>query len=317
MSATARALTPEPVDPSSVTAEEALAAQELQAQEDAHLEELASHSTEYATRGARKHRTIKPNLRMVAPLRAEKASRGMFAIIVGGLLMVGMVVILVINTTIAQSAFTVSELQAQQASLAQQEQQLSRQIADAAAPDALVQKARAMGMVPSENPVFLNPDGSIVGSPKPARGATSTAPTLKTPADLTAGEGVDSGSAGLPNSLPADYDPATADAAQLQARDFNQPRSTGPKVSAAQRAASTPVTLGATDLTAAPVDAAATAGEAGATDATTATTSTTSTKAGTTAKAAGKGAKPKPGQWSDTIDVSGLSADSLSAVPVP
>ena len=39
MSATARALTPEPVDPSSVTAEEALAAQELQAQEDAHLEE--------------------------------------------------------------------------------------------------------------------------------------------------------------------------------------------------------------------------------------------------------------------------------------
>ena len=38
--------------------------------------------------------TIKPNLRMVAPLRAEKASRGMFAIIVGGLLMVGMVVIL-------------------------------------------------------------------------------------------------------------------------------------------------------------------------------------------------------------------------------
>jgi outer membrane murein-binding lipoprotein Lpp len=178
MSATARKVDNSALDP----------AAELEAVELAYLDERAeeSQATEYATRGARKLRASRPHLRMVSPLRAERASRGMFALIVTGLLIVGMVVILVVNTTIAQGAFTVSELQAQQASLTQQEQALSRSIAAAAAPDALEQRARAMGMVPSESPVFLNPDGTIVGKAKPARGATSQAPALRTPADATA-----------------------------------------------------------------------------------------------------------------------------------
>lgn len=311
MSATARALDPQPSDP----------ADELAAVEAAHLDALQADSdtsaTEYATRGARRHRLSRPHLRTVAPLRTDRASRGVFALVVGGLLIAGMVVILVINTTIAQSAFTVSELQAQQAVLTQQEQQLSRQIADAAAPDALEQKARAMGMVPSESPVFLNPDGSIVGNPKPARGATSTTPVLSTPADATAGEAVDAGSGDLPAGLPADYDPAAADAAQVQARDYNQPRVSGPRVTAAQRAASTPVSLGAGTLDAVPVDplsAEATAADAAAAKGS--TTKGSTTKGSTPATTAGaKAAKPKTNQWSDTIDVTGLTTDGLTAAP--
>jgi hypothetical protein len=287
MSATARKVESLAADP----------AAEMEAVELAYLDELAdaTQATEYATRGARKHRLSRPHLRMVSPLRSERASRGMFALIVTGLLIVGMVVILVINTTIAQGAFTVSELQAQQATLTQQEQELSRSIADAAAPDALEQKARAMGMVPSESPVFLNPDGSIVGKPKAARGSTSQPPALRTPADATAAEAVDSSSTDLPSRLPANYDPAAADAAQRQAQAANQPPSVQSTVTEAQRAASMPVVMGALTAGSAP------------------------TAAVTTTPATGAPAKAKvSSQWSDTvIAVSGLSSGDagLSAVP--
>ena len=287
MSATARKVEPLAADP----------AAEMEAVELAYLDELAdaAQATEYATRGARKHRLSRPHLRMVSPLRAERASRGMFALIVTGLLIVGMVVILVINTTIAQGAFTVSELQAQQATLTQQEQELSRSFADAAAPDALEQKARAMGMVPSESPVFLNPDGSIVGKPKSARGATSQPPVLRTPADATLGEAVDSGAADLPSRLPANYDPAAADAAQRQAQAANQPRSVQSSVTEAQRASSVPVTIGAVPTGSTPAAA-------------------VTTKPGTTAPTKAK----VTSQWSDTvIDVSGLSGSDSGLTAVP
>ncbi len=287
MSATARKVEPLAADP----------AAEMEAVELAYLDELAetTQATEYATRGARKHRLSRPHLRMVSHLRAERASRGMFALIVTGLLIVGMVVILVINTTIAQGAFTVSELQAQQATLTQQEQELSRSIAAAAAPEALEEKARAMGMVPSESPVFLNPDGSIVGKPKVAGGNTSQPPALRTPADGTVGEAVDTLSAELPTRLPAGYDPALADAAQRQAQAANQTLTAQSSVTEAQRAASLPVTISA--------------GAAGLIP-----TSSATTTSGSAAPA-----KPKVvSQWSDTvIDVSGLSStdSGLTAVP--
>ena len=111
---------------------------------------------------------------MVSPLRPERASRGVFALVVTGLLGVGMVLILVINTSLAQGAFTVSELQAQQSTLTQQEQTLAEAVAAAAAPETLEQQARALGMVPSENPVFLDvTSGTVLGKPKAAGGATA------------------------------------------------------------------------------------------------------------------------------------------------
>ncbi|MBI1351870.1 MAG: hypothetical protein GC156_12210 [Actinomycetales bacterium] len=174
--------------------------------------------TEYATRGARGHKSARPHLRMVAPLRPERASRGVFALLVTGLLGIGMVLILVINTSLAQGAFTVSELQGQQAELAQREQALGEQLAAAAAPDRLEAQARALGMVPSENPVFLNvANGRVLGRPKPAVGPRSVTPRLLTPADATVTEAVDNGAADLPVSPGADYDPAAVDAAAAQA----------------------------------------------------------------------------------------------------
>ena len=182
--------------------------------------------TEYATRGARGLRTSRPNLRMVSPLRPERASRGVFALVVTGMLVAGMVVILVINTSLAQGAFTISELQSQQATLSQQEQTLAESVASAAAPEALEQRARALGMVPSETPVFLSlPGGKVIGRTKAAPGGSASLPRLLTPADATVTEAVDNASVGtdLPIAPGADYDPAAADAAAMQAAAANSP----------------------------------------------------------------------------------------------
>jgi hypothetical protein len=183
-----------------------------------------AEGSEYATRGARGLRAGRPQLKMVSPLRAERASRGVFALVVGGLLIAGMVGILVINTSLAQGAFTISELQAQQATLTQQEQTLSEQVAGAAAPESLEQRARSLGMVPSETPVFLSvPSGKVLGQPKAAPGGTGAAPRLLTPADATVTEAVDNASVGtdLPVAPGPNYDPAAVDAAAAQAAAAN------------------------------------------------------------------------------------------------
>lgn len=202
----------------------------------AELEIGSTEGTEYATRGARGHRASRPHLRMVSPLRAERAGRGVFALVVTGLLIVGMVVILVINTSLAQGAFTISELQAERATLTQQEQTLAEAVAAAGAPESLEQRARALGMVPSENPVFLRlPGGKVLGKPKAAGGATSVTPRLLTPANATATEAVDNASVGtdLPIAPGPDYDPAAADAAAAQAEAAN-----AEAIAAEQKAAS-------------------------------------------------------------------------------
>ena len=159
MSATARRHDPvDPVDP-----DDRLGSTES-------VEALDAHESIEESRGARGRRAAREHLRMVSPLRPERASRGVFALVVTGMLVLGMIVILVINTSLAQGAFTISELQAQEAVLTQQEQTLSEQVEAAAAPESLEQQARALGMVPSENPVFLTvPSGRVLGKPKPRR----------------------------------------------------------------------------------------------------------------------------------------------------
>ena len=172
-------------------------------------------ATEYATRGAHLRAHARPQLRLVTPLRPERASRGVFALIVGGLLSIGLVAMLLINTSLAQGAFVVSSLKAEQAKLSEQEASLTQEVTALAAPDSLEQQARALGMIPSQSPAFLSlADGSVLGKPKASNvGPGAAVPAVPTPADATASETVDSAAADLPPSLPADYDPAAADAA--------------------------------------------------------------------------------------------------------
>ena len=53
----------------------------------------------------------------------------------------------------------------------------AKSVAGFSAPDNLEKIARAMGMVPSQSPVFLKlPHGRIVGNAKPAPGGTAAEP---------------------------------------------------------------------------------------------------------------------------------------------
>lgn len=197
-----------------------------------HLEPVQTHdsvTTEYATKGVRK--SMRANLRLVSPLRVQKASNGVFVLVVLGTLGLGMIGMLVINTSLAQGAFTLSELRSQQSELAQTEAALTEEVAALSAPEALETQARALGMVPSATPAFIQiPDGTVLGKPKPAKGSV-----VATPADATVGEAAESSISGdVPEAPGVGYDPATADAkaneeAQATKIDGDKPAGKKPK----------------------------------------------------------------------------------------
>lgn len=173
--------------------------------------------TEYATRGVR--RRTGDNLRLVAPMRVRKASRGMFAIVLASILCVGFFGMLLINTTLAQGAFTLSELRTTQTELSRTEATLIESVAALAAPTVLEEKARSLGMVPSSTPAFIQiPSGKVLGKPKPAPGVR-----VATPADATVGEAAELPLvSGLPAAVGEGYDPAAADA-QRAVGEWSEP----------------------------------------------------------------------------------------------
>ena len=178
---------------------------------DHSLTHSTDSATEYATRGVR--RRTRENLRLVAPIRVRKASRGMFVIVLASTLGVGLFGMLLINTTLAQGAFTLSEMRSTQAELSRTEATLIESVAALAAPTSLEEKARSLGMVPSSTPAFIQiPSGKVLGKPRPAPGVR-----VATPADATVGEVVEApSSSGLPPALGQTYDPAAADAANTR-----------------------------------------------------------------------------------------------------
>jgi hypothetical protein len=130
--------------------------------------------------------------------------------VMGALLIVGLGAMLLINTQLAQGSFALSELKGQLSTLTEQEAVLSEQVASAAAPESLANKAHALGMVPSKNPVFLSvPDGKVLGKPRPAigDGVPVHLAANGTAAEITGGNALGERPVPAPN-----YDPAAADA---------------------------------------------------------------------------------------------------------
>ena len=76
----------------------------------------------------------------------------------------GFLVLLGVNTLLAQDAFTLSNLKVEAKAVADQRDAINRQIDSYAAPEKLAAAAAALGMRPSETPVFLNlttPEGGV------------------------------------------------------------------------------------------------------------------------------------------------------------
>jgi hypothetical protein len=67
-----------------------------------------------------------------------------------------LVSLLLLNTVLAQDAFTLTELQQSNNLLTQQRQALQEQIAREEAPERLAQKAKALGMIQPVRPAFVD-----------------------------------------------------------------------------------------------------------------------------------------------------------------
>lgn len=92
-----------------------------------------------------------------------------FALLVLGVLFVGLVLLLLINTALDQGAFALQAAQQRGTALTNQEQQLQQQLAATSAPGALASEAAGLGLVPNPQPAFLNPSsGAVLGDPSPA-----------------------------------------------------------------------------------------------------------------------------------------------------
>jgi len=160
-----------------------------------------------------------------APLRvvsadagSARASSGAFALFVGAVLGIGLLGLLLLNTVLAQGAFTTSDLKHKQDALDITAQTLEQQVAVLQSPQVLARAAEQLGMVVTRNPAFLDPrTGRIWGVPEagayPARVVTAP-PT----APAAAG-----GTAKVPGLTPAT---ATAKPAHTATRPSGPPKPT-------------------------------------------------------------------------------------------
>lgn len=139
----------------------------------------------------------------VVPRAAMRPPRAPFVLLVGGLLVGGLAGLLALNTTLAQGAFTLQDLQQRSSALQDQEQTLAQNVAIDDTPQRLAARATALGMVPSVNPVFIRvSDGAILGRPEPGKAAPKPAPSSATAAKASPAATPSAGTTKAPTAKP-------------------------------------------------------------------------------------------------------------------
>ena len=96
-------------------------------------------------------------LRLV-PARALRPRRAPFVVLVLLLLGFGLVGLLALNTSLQHGSFELTELERETALLRDRHAVLADDVARRSAPGVLAERARSLGMVPNEAPVFLQVD---------------------------------------------------------------------------------------------------------------------------------------------------------------
>jgi hypothetical protein len=170
-------------------------------------------STEARAAGAQRHRQSQPTTERpattlkVVPAPATRASSGTFALVVAGMLAVGLLGLLALNTLLTQGAFTTASLTSRQSTLTDQEQALEQAVAVLDSPSQLAVAARRLGMVATVNPVFIDPaTGKILGVPLAGRAPAAPRPTATPSAAASA---TAKPSAGSPSASPTSGATAT------------------------------------------------------------------------------------------------------------
>jgi len=106
----------------------------------------------------------------VVPTAIQHSGNGVFAGICMGLLGLGLVVLLMLNTALAQGSFRLKDLHAQSGQLTDTQEQLTQAIDDLRSPRTLAARAQEMGMVPAKSMAFVRlSDGAVIGVAQPAK----------------------------------------------------------------------------------------------------------------------------------------------------
>uniref|UniRef100_UPI0012E9D1FD FtsB family cell division protein n=1 Tax=Streptomyces apocyni TaxID=2654677 RepID=UPI0012E9D1FD len=122
-------------------------------------------------------------LERVLPTSPASAARMPFVLLVVMLLGGGLIALLVLNSSLNEGSFRLSDLRKKTTELTEERQRLQRDVDRHAAPDALERRARELGLVPGGNPAFLEPDGTVRGTSRaaPARPAAKREPAPPSP----------------------------------------------------------------------------------------------------------------------------------------
>ncbi|MFP1623889.1 FtsB family cell division protein [Streptomyces sp. 5K101] len=166
-------------------------------------------------------------LARLMPSGPSTAARTPFVLLVVLLLSGGLITLLMLNSSLNQGSFELSELKKKTTELTDQQQALQRDVDSHSAPDALERRARELGMVPGGSPAFLGPDGKVRGvpgkatalpspAPEPQQVPETEVPSATPPASPTA----------EPSASPASAAPAASSAAPPPPQ--SAPQATGP-----------------------------------------------------------------------------------------
>lgn len=152
---------------------------------------------------------IKP-ARVTVARRSATPPRAPFVLLVVGLLGGALVSLLLLNTMLAQDAFTLSELQRGNQQLSERKQALQEDINRENSPAGLHAKARGLGMVDGQTPAFIDPRTGRVteGGTRPP-GVSDEAMAAAAAAGVTGAPGAIMPPAGAPAGVPHHGTPRT------------------------------------------------------------------------------------------------------------
>ncbi|UYQ61627.1 septum formation initiator family protein [Streptomyces peucetius] len=183
-------------------------------------------------------------LARLMPAGPSTAARAPFVLLVVLILSGGLITLLLLNSSLSQGSFELSELKKKTDELTDEQQALQRDVDRRSAPDALERRARELGMVPGGGPAFLGPDGKVLGVPQKA--TAEPLPPSPQPSDTVAGDpsAAPSAQGAAPSGTPAQPDTAVSPQTQGLSGPPAGPGDTGPAPSSRTSPQPNPTTSG-------------------------------------------------------------------------
>jgi hypothetical protein len=170
-----------------------------------------SHATSHARPSRQPRRTTRLGPLHVVPKAIERSGNGVFAVLCMALLAAGLMGLLLLNTALAQGAFTLQNLTVTSGSLTDQAHGLRQSVEAQSNSSALAQRAVQLGMVPAKSMAFVRlSDGQILGVAEPAKPDPIVVVTTPRPAPTSDPTATATPTSPADAAAPAPADPEAA-----------------------------------------------------------------------------------------------------------